>query len=113
MGSSIKVMLSYNYCHFEISKHTDQDLTNKEINEIRKDVQRLADEAVRQYIIAKDQASKRASLISEKIHLEKEVKEIKNKPEKEWNSTEKAKVKAIEDSEYWDQYDYDYEDDEE
>lgn len=111
MGASVKVMLSYNFCHFEISKHTDQDLSDKEINELRKDVQRLADESVRQYIIAKTKASERTCRRSEKLELEEEVKKIKNLPASEWSATQKAKVKALEDHDYWIEHDYDYEDD--
>ena len=60
MGASVKIMLSYDYCHFEISKSNDDpNIDNKGINELRKDCQRLADEAVRQYKIAKDKATKR------------------------------------------------------
>jgi len=49
MGASVKIMLSHDYCHFEVSKSTDDNITDKEINQMRKDVQKLADEAVRQY----------------------------------------------------------------
>lgn len=103
--------MSHNFCHFEVSKHTDQDLSNEEINELRKDVQRLADEAVRQYIVAKEKASLRANIICEKRRLELEVRAIKETPESEWTASQKATVKALEDHEYWAQHNYDYEDD--
>jgi histidinol dehydrogenase len=111
MGASVKIMLSYNFCHFEITKHTDQELTNEQINEMRKEVQRLADEAVRQYIIAKDKATKHAQRMFEKQELQKEIDRIKEKPQSEWSATDKAKVKAMEDVKYWDAHRYDYEDD--
>ena len=44
---SVKIMLSYDYCHFEIALASDEEMELKEINEMRKDAQRLADEAVR------------------------------------------------------------------
>jgi len=59
MSTSVKIMLSYDYCHFEVCKSTDEELTNNQTNELRKDVQRLADEAVRQYKVAKNQAARR------------------------------------------------------
>ncbi|MCE5212638.1 MAG: hypothetical protein LLG40_13935 [Deltaproteobacteria bacterium] len=111
MGSSVKVMLSHNFCHFEISKTTDQDVDNKTIDDMRKDCMRLADKAVKQYQIAKDKASEKAANDFERRELETEVERILKIPESERTATQKAKVKALEDHEYWKRYDYDYEDD--
>ncbi|RLE42115.1 hypothetical protein DRJ16_05260 [Candidatus Woesearchaeota archaeon] len=103
-------MLSYDYNHFEVCLSSDKEMTLKEVNELRKDVQRLADEAVRQYKIAKEMAVKKTNLQHEREELEKEVLAMKQKPETEWTAEEKAKAKALEDKEYWERFNYDYND---
>ena len=111
MGASVKVMLSFNFCHFEISKTTDQNVDDKSIDDMRKDCMRLVDKAVKQYQVAKRKADSRAIIMSEKADLENEVKKILEVPESERTATQKAKVKALADRDYWDQHNYDYEDD--
>lgn len=112
-SASVKVMLSYNYNHFEtsISLENEKGLTNKEIDEARKDCNRLCDRAISQYQKAKDNEGKRANQKWERKRLEDEVSEI-CRYKKEWTSEEKAKVKALEDFEYKEIYDYDEEWDE-
>lgn len=53
MPASVKIMLSCDYCHFEICKGSDENLSNEQIDDMRKDVQRLANKAVKQYKIFK------------------------------------------------------------
>ena len=120
--ATVKVMLSYDYCHFEISKTIDSEviidtespfgtntmsITNEEIDNARKDCQRLADKAVGQYKTAKDLASKRLGNSYERMQLEKEVALIKQKKEEFITPEDKAKVKALEDYNH-----YNYMDDE-
>ena len=106
MGASVKIMLSYDYCHFEVSLSSDDEMTLNQVNEMRKDCQRLVDKAVHQYKIAKSEASKMI-YGTEKARLEKEVRIIKeNYPKSEWTPEQKASVKALEDFQY-----YDYQDD--
>lgn len=107
----VRIMLSYDYNHFEVSLGVADDATFKDINEQRKECQRLCDEAVRQYKVAKAKSSARANISYEKAELEKEVSEILTIPEGEWTATQKAKVKALEDHAYWSQHNYDYDDD--
>ena len=106
-------MLSFDYCHFEVCLGTDEDITLKEVNDLRKNCQRLADEAVRQYKIAKEKATLQYYRDIEKRELLKNIELIKQKPESEWTAEEKAKMKVIEDQKYWDEYRYYYEDDDE
>ena len=115
MGSSVKIMLSYDYCHFEVSKSTDQELSNKEINELRKDVQRLADEAVRQYKIAKQNAAERVNAEFAIRNFEEECKRIMAKEEQDRTIREIAMLKQYQDEHWRVQFynHYDYEDDEE
>lgn len=111
MSASVKIMLSYDYCHFEVSKSTDENVSDKEINEMRKDVQRLADEAVRQYKVAKDKSCE--NLQYDKEQFIKTVKEIENIPLSERAPEQKAILKQFNDAEFYSQFDpYDYYDDE-
>lgn len=111
-NATVKVMLSYNYCHFEVSKQIEgSEITNADIDTARKDCQRLADKAVSQYQIAKQYEMKRANISSEKRSLEIEVQMIRQKHESDWTITDKAKVKALEDTNWAAQYDYDDSDD--
>lgn len=115
MGTSVKIMLSYDYCHFEVSKSTDQDLTNKEINEMRKEVQRLADEAVRQFKVAKEKAANRTNANLEMQNFEITCKRIAEKNEADRTLKEIAMLKQYQD-ENWRarfNYEYDYDDDSE
>ncbi len=108
----VKVMRSYDYCHFEISLGTDQPVTNKDVDDLRKEAQRLADKAVEQYKIAKSDALWQASSIDELRRLKLDVKVIKeNFPKSEWTPEQKAKVKALEDTIFRQSQPYDYQDD--
>lgn len=112
MKGSVKIMRSYDYNHFEIALASDEDMDVKQINELRKKAQMLADEAVRQYIIAKSKESLRLNLKIEKKQLEKEIELIKEiKPQSEYTAQERAKIKALEDKNYWKQHNYFYDDD--
>lgn len=111
-SATVKTMISHNYNHFEASicLENENGVTIEEINEARKDCNRLCDKAIKQYNDAKQVESRRAGLRSEKINLEREVKAIKERDEKTWSVTDKAKVKALSDHEWellWD-YDDDY-----
>jgi predicted nucleotide-binding protein len=109
--ASVKVMQSYNYCHFEASMSLENSdgLETIDIDNARKDCQRLTDKAVKQYQQSKSFELKRANLRSEKSILEREVANIKAMPENTWSVTDKAKVKALADHN-WD-LQFDYEDD--
>lgn len=61
--AGVKVMRSYDYCHFEITLSgslggTPELERFKAIDEMRKEAARLADKAVEQYKVAKRWASK-------------------------------------------------------
>lgn len=108
-SASVKVMLSYDYSHFEaaMTLENDEGVSLKEIDEARKNCQRLADKAVGQYKTAKTDAIKQTATSYERQQLEKEVREIKvNKPEDQWTVLERAKVKALADYRHQTMYDY-------
>lgn len=108
-SATVKVMLSYNYNHFEasIALENEDGLEVKDIDDARKDCNRLCDKAIIQYQQAKTIENKRANKVSEKRQLEREVAEIKQKDKSAWTVVEKAKVKALEDHDWNLQWDYD------
>jgi hypothetical protein len=111
MGASVKIMLSYDYCHFEICKSTDQAVTDPEIDAMRKDCQRLADKAVHQYQLAKVCQQKRAQDRCERADLEREVNCIVHDiPPDAQSPEDKAKIKALADTRWAERHRYDYED---
>jgi hypothetical protein len=109
MSASVKIMLSYDYCHFEVCKGTDEELSNAEIDELRKDVQRLADRAVNQFQIAKKKVQEelryKIEMLNLKCKFERMTEDI---PESEWTVEAKAVQKAIADNEYLEKKYYDY-----
>jgi hypothetical protein len=114
MGASVKIMLSYDYCHFEVCKSTDENISDEQINEMRKDVQRLADEAVRQYKIAKKHAAKIQGIKNEEESHLLRMKRVYSIPEDQRSPEQKAYLKQAEDTEFSNQFkyrEYNYEDD--
>jgi ABC-type transport system involved in Fe-S cluster assembly fused permease/ATPase subunit len=112
MGASVKIMLSYDYCHFEVALSSDTINTTEQANELRKHAQRLADEAVRQYRAAKSFEEGKMRNKFELDSLERKVKTIKeNFPQSEWTSAQQATVKAYDDMMHEMNSRYDYEDD--
>lgn len=108
-STTVKVMLSHDYNHFEASICLENEggLTVKEIDNARKDCARLCDKAIRQYKSAKNIQGKRASLAGEKLRLQREVDLIKEWPKSKWTPEEKAKAKALEDRDWELSWDYD------
>jgi len=115
----VTVMNSYDYCHFEVCLPIEQGMNLDEINELRKDAQRLVDEAIHQYKIAKAARNYITFTKGEFDSISKEVKIIKeNFPKSEWTPEQKATIKTLEDMEfkrnlaekydYEDDYDYGY-----
>lgn len=115
-SASVKVMLSYDYSHFEalMSLENESGLSLKDIDEARKNCQRLADKAVAQYKTAKEMASKRSDGQYQLQNFEAECKKIMAKPEQDRTMKEIGMLKQYHDENWRDQYDYvyDYEDDE-
>ena len=106
MKASVKIMRSYDYCHFEVClahEGIDDDLSL--VNEMRKDAARLVDKAVHQYRVAKREVEHMV-YGGERSRLEKEARIIReNYPKSEWTPEQKATVKALDDFEYYDYQD--------
>lgn len=114
MSASVKVMLSYDYCHFEIQKGTDQPVTDAEIDAMRKDCMRLADKAIAQYKTAKVAAEAREHRQFQFESASRNIERILKVPESERTEVMKAQLKAYRDRNwqaYIDSKRYDYEDD--
>jgi hypothetical protein len=108
MKGSVKVMLSYDYCHFEISLSSDEDTSLSQIDDMRKDAQRLACKAIKQYKIAKSVANEDSTWQKNKFY--EKIDAIRQKPANEWTPEDKAYMKVMSDRN-WDEYGgYDYED---
>jgi len=114
-NASVKVMLSYDYSHFEASMSLENDngLTLKEIDSARKDCQRLADKAVSQYKTAKVAAQKRNDGEYRMQNFISQCKSIKLKEEGDRTINEIAMLKQYETEQWQNQFldDYDYDDD--
>lgn len=115
--AAVKVMLSYDYSHFEasMSLENDEGITMKEIDEARKNCQRLADKAVYQYKVAKANAANRSDGKYKMASFEQECQRIAKKDEHDRTLKEIAMLKQYQDENWQAQfdYDYDYEDDNE
>jgi len=116
-NASVKVMLSYDYSHFEASMSLENDngIELLEIDNARKMCQRLADKAVSQYKTAKNQAAKRSDGQYKMENFRSECIKIKAKEEHDRTLKEIAMLKQYEDENWQAQfeYDYDYDDDNE
>ena len=114
--ASVKVMLSYDYCHFESSMTLENEdgLTNKEIDDARKDCHRLAYKAAGQYKTSKEMAAKRTDGKYQMQNFQSECERIKKKDEHDRTLKEIAMLKQYEDENWQAQFDYnyDYDDDE-
>jgi hypothetical protein len=115
-SASVKVMLSYDYSHFEVSMQVENDngLTLKDIDDARKNCQRLADKAVGQYKTAKQMAANRSDGQYKMASFEQECKRIEAKNEHDRTLKEIAMLKQYKDENWQAQFDYayDYDDDE-
>lgn len=115
---SVKVMRSFDYCHFEIGMTVDSDengnpvnFTSEIIDELRKKAARLADKAVEQYKIAKTNLAKREGDATDRIHQEWRMRNIESLPETERTPEEQAALKAFKDTAWQNRRHYDYEED--
>ncbi len=114
-SASVKVMLSYDYSHFEASMSVENEngLTMSDIDDARKKCQRLADKAVGQYKKAKQMASNRSDGEYQMRNFRDQCEIIKSKDEQDRTIKEIAMLKQYED-ENWQanfMYEYDYDDD--
>lgn len=114
-SASVKVMLSYDYSHFEalMSLENENGVTKEEMDAARKDCQRLAAKAIEQYKIAKTCAALKNDGQYRMSNFEAECKKIAAKQEHDRTLKEIAMLKQYTDENWQEQFDYqyDYEDD--
>lgn len=113
MSASVKVMRSFDYCHFEVCLGTDEKLTDVEVDDLRKRAMRLADKAVEQYKVAKRFEASKAGRSARLESLRREVAEIEKLVEGDRTPNQMAKVKLLKDRDWQAYIDsrYDYQDD--
>jgi hypothetical protein len=109
-SASVKVMQSYNYCHFEssMSLENEEGIPLKDIDNARKECQRLTDKAVSQYQKAKEMAAKRADGAYLIQNFKDQCEKIKKKDEHDRTIKEMAMLKQYEDENWQAQFDYEY-----
>jgi hypothetical protein len=114
-SASVKVMLSYDYSHFEasMSLENDKGITPAELDDARKNCQRLADKAISQYKKAKSCAANRNDGVYKMQNFESQCKKIEAKPEGDRTINEIAMLNQYKNENWQAQFDidYDYEDD--
>lgn len=115
-SASVKVILSYDYSHFETSMSIENDdgLTTSEIDDARKACQRLSNKAVEQYKVFKSQAAKREDGKYQMANFETQCLSIKKKNENDRTLKEISMLKQYENENWQAQFDYayDFDDDE-
>jgi hypothetical protein len=114
MKASVKVMRSYDYCHFEVALSSDEEMDLDQVNNLRKQAAILVDEAVRQYRLAKKAEDSRQRHDWDKERAIERAKKLSDKPQSEWSIEDAAFMRSYEDKEFWrdmEQDDYCYADD--
>jgi len=101
MKAAVKVMRSYDYCHFEVALSSDQEMDLDQINEMRKQAAILVDEAVRQYQTAKKAEDNRQRHDWDKDRAINRAKALYEKPRSEWSVDEAAFMRSYEDRSFW------------
>lgn len=107
MNASVKVMNSYDYCHFEVAL-SSEDVGLEDVDNLRKEAQRLVDKAIKQYKIAKRAAVVDLTPSSELVRRVRAIRE--NFPQSEWTPEQNATVKEYEDRQFRASVRYDYQD---
>lgn len=111
--ASVKVMRSYDYCHFEVALSSSLDVDPGsaewfvEVDNLRKNAARLADKAVEQYRVARCAREDEESTFR---RLESLAQLAESTPESDRTPEQKAAIKAFADARFT-QGRYDYQDD--
>lgn len=109
--ASVKVMRSYDYCHFEICLSSDHIYDLTDVDDLRKEAAKLADKAVEQYKAAKQNAEEAKNDEYRLSNLKRRAADAEVKPEGDRTPEEKAAIKHLQDGYYQNRRSYDYSDD--
>ena len=95
---TVKVMNSYDYCHFEVALglRNDDGIEKIDVDNARKDCQRLVDKAIKQYKIAKNMAALRTDGEYKLKNFKAICEEIQRKDEQNRTLREIALLKQLE-----------------
>lgn len=110
-NASVKVMRSFDYCHFEVSLSSDLVTCPTDVDDLRKEAAKLADKAVEQYKAMKANLEMRDSDTWKLNTLKHRAEAAEAKPESERTPEEKAVIKKLQDGYYQNRRRYDYDDD--
>lgn len=111
---SVKVMRSFDYCHFEVVLGGESEsLSLKDVDDLRKHAARLADKAVEQYKKAKRAIALREAAQSRLQYgfLKAEIARIEAKVLTDLTPEEMATLKSYKDDQFRASRPYDYQDD--
>lgn len=113
-SASVKVMRSYDYCHFEVNLGVSGPVALEEVDALRKAAARLADKAVAQYKIAKRACAKRESDEQQRYYQRQRIAHLAQTPVGELTPSQLAELKEARDRAHEASVErraYDYEDD--
>lgn len=110
----VKVMRSYDYCHFEVCLPLTEGADLDAVNQRRREAAILADEAVREYRRAKEKENERQSREWQAEEMLNKIKRLKEIPQNDLTVEQAAILRASADAEFWKEFhedDYTYDDD--
>lgn len=108
-AASVKVMRSHDYCHFEVQLGSSLPLDTAGVDAMRKEAARLADKAVAQYKVAKEQLELKERGVG--YYEAREAERIGEIAETDRTPEEQATLKDYNDRLHRATRSYDYEDD--
>jgi len=115
---SVKIMRSFDYCHFEVALSACSDghgnpitVSSEIADDLRKQAARLVDKAVAQYKVAKANAAKVETREYERASDERRAKSIEAMAETDRSPEQQAELKKFKDTAWAQSREYDYQDD--
>lgn len=102
---SVKVMRSYDYCHFEVNLGSTEPIALADADAMRKEAARLYCSTALSAKVAKSAVERRDS-----IAQTWKLAQARNTPEEERTPEAKAVIKYHDDAAFRAQFDYDYDD---
>jgi hypothetical protein len=105
--AQVRVLRSYDYCHFEVALSTDQPMEVLEVDAMRKVAALLVDEAVRQYRVAKDREGRRTTKETEAREFIRRCEHLKTLPIGELTPENAAILRAYADQSFMKAFDQD------
>jgi hypothetical protein len=111
--ASVRILRSFDYCHFEITLgllEANAPIGLDEVDGLRKEAARLADKAVEQYKVKKNDLEQHEEDETMVNDFAEEAAAIEKKPETDRTPDEQASLKQFKDAQFRLSRQYDYED---